>query len=672
MMNYLKNRRLPKRMFSVMLVMRETFILILPLYLLMSILDLAMTLVSTHTNQTDLYFTLQQISNPVKRALPFVVTALLGYKLAKFLKMEPTLVGATSGVSLAVALWTVRESGEWSTESILPSVYSIILPLWTVFLYGLVRRLRFLSVDVKVVSHLLAGSLNGIVPTILVVLVNAFAFHALSASLVAGLESAGDALNHLPLLVQGSIRIIAVHALWFIGIHGNYVYTSLTYGNDLAQVVVDGFTLGSLLNTFVLFGGAGGTLAMLLAIALRRRTMREQLVAKISLPLQFFNINDILLFGYPIVLNPYLLVPFIAFPLLGFWLAYAAAVFNLLPLTENVHWIVPFGLNAWTAGGGSIVTVIFQLVMLVLGAAIYYPFLAWENGDEIKKNLRRVFARDDLPEARLDVPEDAYVIRQKSALQSHAQAMEAFRLLAEGTLELWYQPQVEVRTMQVYGFEALLRLRMADGKIIGPWFIPKLESAGYSDVLNSWVINRAIEDLGVWQEDGFSPRISINLTADFLASDEKVTALLAQVEKRVIDLNLEMLESSFTEKFADLAGNIELLRSRGLTLSIDDFGTGYSNLGLLHKIGIDSVKLDRSLIADIGKPRGQLLYQELCNLLKAFGYRLVAEGVETEEQLAFVRQCKVDIVQGWYFSQALPPALARTYAPAAASSHSKR
>jgi|GEM_PF-3449292 len=663
MLAAIKNSRLLREVSGTLLVMRETFITILPLYMLMSLLDLASTLIPDSGSQHSIYGAIQLISFPVKRALPFAVATLLGYKLARHRRIDPLVGALISGVSFAVVVAPMAAASDSTVASVLPSVYSILLPLLSIFLLVMIRRCRFLQINGKEVSHLLATSINSILPAVCIVLINGLLWHWLSSLLISSISSPGDYLTHLPVLVQGSIRVVAVHVLWFMGIHGNYVYTSLMYGNDLNQIVVHQFTLGSLLNTFVLFGGAGGTLSMMVAIFLRRHTMRQNVIAKISLPLQLFNLNDILIFGYPIVFNPYLLVPFIAFPLVGLWLAYAVAALDLIPLVENVHWIVPFGINAWHAGGGSLLTIGFQLLMLIIGAGMYYPFLALESGDSIRQKLKKVFATEELPDAQLEVTEEGYVHRQQQVMQSHAQAMEAFKLLAAGKLELWYQPQIDVRSMQLYGFEALLRLRMPDGKIIGPWFIEKLENAGYSNALNNWVINQALEDLNQWKAQGFEPRISLNLTADFLSSEEKVKALLARIDTSLFHLNLEMLESSFTDQFSDLVRNVSMLRDNGVTLAIDDFGTGYSNLALLHKLGIDSVKLDRSLVADSATPRGELLYRELCGLLKAFDYRLVAEGVETKEQLAFVSACGIDIVQGWYFAAALPPAEAMHYAP---------
>lgn len=646
---------------STLLVMRETFITILPIYMIMSLLDLGTTLLEDADGHHRLFAMIRLISLPVRQALPFAVATLLGLKLARHHKIDPLIGALICGVSFAVAVLPLGTAGNNNVAGVLPSLYSIVLPLTTMALMLVIRRCRFPQLDGKVVSHLLATSINSIFPALCIVIFNGFVFHWLSDWLIASLISPGDYLTQLPVLVQGSIRIIVVHLLWFLGVHGNYVYTSLMAGGDLNQLVIHQFTLGSLLNTFVLFGGAGGTLAMMVAVIVRRRALPENLVARISIPFQLFNLNDILIFGYPIVFNPYLLLPFLLSPLICFWLAFGVARLDLVPLVENVHWIVPIGINAWRAGGGNLWTITLQLLMIAVGAAIYYPFLMRESGDSIRQKLKKVFATDALPNPEFEVTEEGYFRRQKEVLQSHAKAMEAFQVLVSGKLELWYQPQIDVRAMRIAGFEALLRLRMPDGKVVGPWFIDALEKAGYSDALNTWVINRALEDLRQWKTQGFEPRISLNLTADFLSSADKVNALLARIDHRLFDLNLEMLESSFTEQFSDLVSNVNLLRARGVTLAIDDFGTGYSNLALLHKLGIDSVKLDRSLIKDSAEPRGELLYRQLCTLLQAFNYKLVSEGVETREQLEFARACGINIVQGWYFAAALPPDEAMLY-----------
>ena len=647
---------------NLLLVMRETFIAILPVYMIMSLLELGSTLFNYSNNPGSIYDIMQNILTPVRIALPYTVAALLGYNLARYKKVDPLVGALISGISFCVVVAPVSLEQPLVIVQAMSSIYSIVIPLFAIYLLRTVQRQGFALVKDTVVSSLLTSSVNAIIPAIVTVLASSFVFHFVSVLVIRELGIPGDYIAQLPQIIQGCIRMFVVHVLWTLGIHGTYVYSTLMSVHDLNQTVSGNFTMGSLLNTFVLFGGAGGTLSMMLAMLLRRHAERDNLIPKISMPLQLFNINELLIFGYPIVFNPYLAIPFIIYPVVGFLLAYGIASLHLIPLAANVHWVLPVGINAYEAGGGSLLTILFQLLMLGVGTAIYYPFLGIESGASIRNKLKKIFSDEALQAATFDATEERYIHLQKRSLEVHKQATEAINLISSGTLELWYQPQICMKTMKVHGFEALLRLRMPNGKIIGPAFIDKLQNAGYSDAVDNWVIKQALDDLRTWKQQGFEPRVSLNLTADFLSSDDKVRALISKVETASVGLNLEMLESSFTDQFLHLADNVNNLRTRGFELAIDDFGTGYSNLSLLHQLGIDTVKLDKSLVTGDVNSRGARLYVELCRLLKAFDYKVVAEGVETDEQLALVRNCGVDVVQGWYFAAAMPPKEAMNYA----------
>lgn len=645
-----------------LLVMRETFIAILPIYMIMSLLELGSTLLDYSIDVSSPYDIMQNILTPVRTALPYTVSALLGYNLARYKKIDPLVGALISGVSFCVVVAPISINHPTVIVQAMSSIYSIVIPLFATYLLHAVQRRSFALVKDTVVSSLLTTSVNAIFPAVITVLACSFLFHFVSAVVIRELGIPGDYIAQLPQIIQGCIRMLVVHVLWTLGIHGTYVYSTVMSVHDLNQSVSGSFTMGSLLNTFVLFGGAGGTLSMMLAMLLRRHAERDNLIPKISMPLQLFNMNELLIFGYPIVFNPYLAIPFIIYPVVGFLLAYGVASLHLIPLVANVHWVIPIGINAYEAGGGSLLTILFQLLMLAIGTAIYYPFLGMESGTSIRNKLKKIFSDEALQAATFDATEERYIHLQKRSLDVHKQASEAINLISSGALELWYQPQICMNSMKVYGFEALLRLRLPNGKIIGPSFIDKLQNAGYSDAVDNWVIKQALDDLRTWKEQGFEPRVSLNLTADFLASDDKVRALISKVENASVGLNLEMLESSFTDQFLHLADNVNNLRTRGFELAIDDFGTGYSNLSLLHQLGIDTVKLDKSLVTGDVHSRGARLYVELCRLLKAFDYKVVAEGVETEEQLALVKSCGVDVVQGWYFAAAMPPKEAMNYA----------
>ena len=125
------------------------------------------------------------------------------------------------------------------------------------------------------------------------------------------------------------------------------------------------------------------------------------------------------------------------------------------------------------------------------------------------------------------------------------------------------------------------------------------------------------------------------------------------VGKEHCKIELEITERSYIENFVEVSKNIEKLKKYGIEIAIDDFGTGYSSLHLLHSLKADSIKIDKSLLDNIVNEKGKILYSQLCLTLKKLGYKLIAEGVETEEQVDFLLDSGVDIVQGWVYAPAL-------------------
>lgn len=291
---------------NLLLVMRETFIGILPVYMIMSLLELGSTLFDYSNNPGSIYDIMQNILTPVRTALPFTVAALLGYNLGRYKKVDPLVGALISGISFGVVVTPISIGQPLVIVQAMSSIYSIVIPLFAVYLLRTVQRQGFSLVKDSVVSSLLTSSVNAIIPAIVTVLASSFVFHFVSALVIRELGIPGDYIAQLPQIIQGCIRMFVVHVLWTLGIHGTYVYSTVMSVHDLNQTVSGNFTLGSLLNTFVLFGGAGGTLSMMLAMLLRRHAERDNLIPKISMPLQFFNINELLIFGYPIVFSPYL------------------------------------------------------------------------------------------------------------------------------------------------------------------------------------------------------------------------------------------------------------------------------------------------------------------------------------------------------------------------------
>ena len=225
---------------------------------------------------------------------------------------------------------------------------------------------------------------------------------------------------------------------------------------------------------------------------------------------------------------------------------------------------------------------------------------------------------------------------------------------------LHYQPKVDVKTGTIMGVEALLRWDIGDNNFISPTeFVSVAEETGLILPIGEWVLNNACMQAAAWQRDGKRPiDISVNLSSLHF-EDEQLPAVVDRIIK-VCGLDprhliLEMTESMLLE---DIEGKINLmnqLKEIGLKLAIDDFGTGYSSLNYLGKLPIDELKIDRSFLKNLGTDaKGRALFSSLVFLSHNLGLLTVAEGVETEEQLQFLKQERCDQYQGFYFSPGLP------------------
>lgn len=231
------------------------------------------------------------------------------------------------------------------------------------------------------------------------------------------------------------------------------------------------------------------------------------------------------------------------------------------------------------------------------------------------------------------------------------------RALAAGELHLVYQPQVSLAAGAVVGFEALLRwTHPARGPISPAEFIPLAESSGLIDAIDEWVLEHACAQLAAWEEAGhYGLRMAVNVTASQLRDAglyERVRALLKGHGLPGSQLELELTERSFTECTPQTLARIQRIRELGVSVAIDDFGTGYSNLAYLSRLPVDCVKIDLSFTQGVSRnPIDAAICRAVCELGRVLKIRVVAEGVETEEQLAFLAQLRCHEVQGYFLSR---------------------
>jgi diguanylate cyclase (GGDEF)-like protein len=226
-------------------------------------------------------------------------------------------------------------------------------------------------------------------------------------------------------------------------------------------------------------------------------------------------------------------------------------------------------------------------------------------------------------------------------------------------LVLYYQPQVNTRTGEIVGAEALVRWEHPEQGLIPPdRFIPLAEEMGLIVELGAWTLVEAVRQIKAYQLQGLHlPKVAVNVSSlqfnpTFIKLVQKV---LAQADLEPHCLELELTEGVIMSNATASIEALHELKKLGVSISVDDFGTGYSSLSYLSKFPLDELKIDRSFIIEFGKSqRNQSLVSAIIAMGKGLNLSLVAEGVETEQQFRFLHDQQVDIIQGYMFSKPLP------------------
>lgn len=463
---------------------------------------------------------------------------------------------------------------------------------------------------------------------------------------------------------------VIVHSLWFFGMHGNVIMVPILKHIQLADVqatsslfITSNETQVELtktfLDTFILIGGVGSTVSLMFALFIASKRGSTKWLLKLSLIPAIFNINELLTFGLPIILNPIFLIPFLLVPILFTFLSYLSISMGVVaPVIHSVHWTTPVFISGYAATN-SWSGVLLQLVEIIVGTIIYLPFAIINEQQrirEVKKTFNKL-----IEDTKFDCPHTQRTIMSMgdgAGTLSRVLAHDLKDAMTKGDLFLEYQPQVNQHN-RVVGVEALLRWsHKIYGRVPPPLAISVAEEAGLIHDLGRWIFQAACLQLLELQKEGIEGiRMSVNVSAVQLQSDSFADYILETV--KIIGLQPQNIEIEITETIAlnndsTTNKNLSKLRDARLRIAIDDFGMGHTSLRYLTQFYVDTLKIDRILSKDVLSDKNcQEIISSIVSLCSALEIQTIVEYVETECQRDILGQLGCMQYQGYYYSPPL-------------------
>ena len=285
-----------------------------------------------------------------------------------------------------------------------------------------------------------------------------------------------------------------------------------------------------------------------------------------------------------------------------------------------------------------------------------------EDGDSTEKLLQKAEQTMTLAKSRSRNRYQFYIASVDSEMRRRRELEKSLReALANNELHLVYQPQIDYSDHRVIGVEALLRWQHPQHGFVSPdIFIPLAEQNGTIVAIGEWVLDQACKQLREWHDQGFIDlRMAVNLSSVQLHHAELpriVNNLLQVYRLPPRSLELEVTETGLMEDITTAAQHLLSLRRSGTLIAIDDFGTGYSSLSYLKSLPLDKIKIDKSFVQDLLEDEDDAtIVRAIIQLAKSLGMQVIAEGVETIEQEAYIVAQGCNEGQGYLYSKPLPP-----------------
>lgn len=450
------------------------------------------------------------------------------------------------------------------------------------------------------------------------------------------------------------------HFLWVFGIHGGNALDAVAQDIFVNATMQNGVIVSkSFLDNFTLMGGSGTTLCLLIAILIAGRRKSNRSLAHSAAPLALFNINELMVFGMPIVLNPIYAIPFILTPIVSTLIAYGATFIGFMPAVENtIHWATPVFFSGFLTTG-SWRGIAVQVIIIAVGTMIYLPFVKLSEKiqdklDESRLNKLtdhfRSLSPTDPPPRYLSRNDDLGSISKELSAQLRA-------AIDRDEVTVYYQPFVNGKGT-VVGAETLLRWKYGGSFVFPPLLVALATEDGIFDQLTMRIISSACKDVSSMMKTlGRPVTVSVNMSAEQLNNPEMVRDIIEIAEQQNVSKYLvqEVTEDAPLLDFPNISKHVALLGEHDISLAIDDFGMGQSSLSYLRNNNFCYVKLVGNLVVQLlTELRSQEIIAAIVSLGDNLHFEVLAEWVENTE----VRDCLIDLgcslFQGFLYSLAVP------------------
>lgn len=578
-------------------------------------------------------------------------------KLAMYILMSLAAYGTQLGIADGTLNMDIL-----GTKGCFSAVFSAVIACR---LYDAVSKWKRLSTMQQTVGMepACARAINAIIP--MFVITTGFSLLNLLVNILFGVDNVQGIVYKGLILVFthihsefffGFLYTVLVHFLWFIGFHGSNMM-EVVVANCFASVGENVIFSKSSFDVFVVMGGCGTSVCLLLLGLIFYKRKRFGSIARLSAFTVIFNANEMLNFGIPIIFNPVLMVPFILTPVAAYVISYIALYSGIVPpVTTTVYWTTPVLFSGYLATG-SIKGSILQLFIILVGMAIYYPFVKVNErlqAVHVKHQMEKLLSELKEKEEECEPPD--FVNRSDSVGMVARMLLRDLRVaVKKKRLYMLFQPQMDADGKCI-GAEALIRWKHPDYGFIYPPLIIYLAKEGkVLEELEKQILDMTCQGIvKVSEKYSGTFKISMNITAKSLNWDieEYIKQCEGQYKIEPKQLWIEITEQDMLTNTENTINKLEALKADGHTLLIDDFGMGHTSIMYLQSNYFGVVKLDGSLIRNLlDSDTDQKIVASVIELGEKLGVKVIAEFVETKEQRDLLKSLGCTWYQGYLYSK---------------------